>query len=206
MLSPDHIDHPYPTEEEKARIMRHCGIEMKQLTNWFVNNRKRIWKPKLEEMKKRQDENGVVVSIEEEEVKSKKLCVKIAKTHSGVKAANSKKLKVKVPGSGSTGIITSSALIKYRTSTVSPTQMGDASVYSEAMPPLPPPVAAATVTPLVDPMIISSFTNEEIAAAPMLPMPGVSDQGGAGFCVMPHSCNLMDPLTNKMVSSESTHL
>jgi len=48
MMSPDHIAHPYPTEQEKALIMEDTGIELKQLTNWFVNNRKRYWKPRVE--------------------------------------------------------------------------------------------------------------------------------------------------------------
>jgi len=48
MMSPEHIAHPYPTEQEKAQIMMDTGIEMKQLTNWFVNNRKRYWKPRVE--------------------------------------------------------------------------------------------------------------------------------------------------------------
>lgn len=48
MMSPEHIAHPYPTEPEKAKIMADTGIEMKQLTNWFVNNRKRYWKPRVE--------------------------------------------------------------------------------------------------------------------------------------------------------------
>jgi len=48
MMSPEHIAHPYPTEQEKARIMADTGIELKQLTNWFVNNRKRFWKPRVE--------------------------------------------------------------------------------------------------------------------------------------------------------------
>ena len=48
MMSPEHIAHPYPTEKEKAQIMADTGIELKQLTNWFVNNRKRYWKPRVE--------------------------------------------------------------------------------------------------------------------------------------------------------------
>ena len=77
MLSPDHIDHPYPTEEEKAELMRHCGIDIKQLTNWFVNNRKRIWKPKLEELKKRQTSGGAVVSETEQVAKKRKTVNKL---------------------------------------------------------------------------------------------------------------------------------
>jgi Homeobox KN domain len=48
MMSPEHIAHPYPTDLEKAQIMADTGIELKQLTNWFVNNRKRFWKPRVE--------------------------------------------------------------------------------------------------------------------------------------------------------------
>ena len=54
MMSPEHVDHPYPTEDEKLRIMSETGIVLKQLTNWFVNNRKRFWKPKVEELRRRQ--------------------------------------------------------------------------------------------------------------------------------------------------------
>mmetsp|Transcript_2970 Transcript_2970/g.5894 ORF Transcript_2970/g.5894 Transcript_2970/m.5894 type:complete len:328 (-) Transcript_2970:296-1279(-) len=48
MMSEEHIHHPYPTEQEKVKIMQDTGIELKQLTNWFVNNRKRYWKPRVE--------------------------------------------------------------------------------------------------------------------------------------------------------------
>jgi len=53
MMSPEHIAHPYPTEQEKCQIMSDTGIELKQLTNWFVNNRKRYWKPRVEAQLKR---------------------------------------------------------------------------------------------------------------------------------------------------------
>ncbi|KAL3789620.1 hypothetical protein HJC23_003169 [Cyclotella cryptica] len=210
MLSPDHIDHPYPTEEEKARIMRHCGIEMKQLTNWFVNNRKRIWKPKLEELKKRRGEDGTVVPIESEEdqpsssatldAKRKQpgvLSPKTAKSFSGVKVANTNK-KQRFKGKG---LVNNPLVDKDVSSTCSPSEDGECDLsVSDLMPPLPPPhapSASATVTPLVDPMIISAFSSDDIINAPLLPMAG----GGAdmqGLGIMPHSCNLVDPLTNKM--------
>ena len=47
MMSPEHIAHPYPTEQEKRDIMAETGINQKQLTNWFVNNRKRFWRPRV---------------------------------------------------------------------------------------------------------------------------------------------------------------
>lgn len=34
MMSPEHIAHPYPTEQEKVQMMADTGIELKQLTNW----------------------------------------------------------------------------------------------------------------------------------------------------------------------------
>jgi hypothetical protein len=61
LLSPAHIEHPYPTEEQKIKIMEETGIEIKQLTNWFVNNRKRYWKPKVEEYKRRSSETKLTV-------------------------------------------------------------------------------------------------------------------------------------------------
>ena len=54
MMSPEHVAHPYPTEKEKSQIMADTGIELKQLTNWFVNNRKRYWKPRVEARLKQQ--------------------------------------------------------------------------------------------------------------------------------------------------------
>ena len=63
MMSPDHIAHPYPTEKEKAEIMAATGIELKQLTNWFVNNRKRFWKPRVEARLQQQLQAQKAVSL-----------------------------------------------------------------------------------------------------------------------------------------------
>ncbi|KAL7544790.1 hypothetical protein ACHAWF_008150 [Thalassiosira exigua] len=66
MMHPDHIEHPYPTEDEKRRILRETGIELKQLTNWFVNNRKRYWKPKVEELRRKcERESGGALSLQD---------------------------------------------------------------------------------------------------------------------------------------------
>lgn len=51
MLSPEHIQNPYPTPQEKLQIMADTGIDKKQLICWFSNNRKRIWKVKIQELK-----------------------------------------------------------------------------------------------------------------------------------------------------------
>jgi hypothetical protein len=44
MMSSEHVANPYPTDEEKAQIMEATGIGLKQLSTWFMNNRKRYWR------------------------------------------------------------------------------------------------------------------------------------------------------------------
>lgn len=48
VLSPAHFENPFPTEEEKTEIIAATGIEKKQLSCWFSNNRKRFWKPRMD--------------------------------------------------------------------------------------------------------------------------------------------------------------
>lgn len=50
MMSPAHIDSPYPTEDDKEELMMATGLSKKQITCWFSNNRKRYWKPKMDSM------------------------------------------------------------------------------------------------------------------------------------------------------------
>ncbi|KAI3968735.1 hypothetical protein MKX01_028885 [Papaver californicum] len=40
-----HSRWPYPTEEEKMKLIEETGLDHKQITNWFINQRKRHWKP-----------------------------------------------------------------------------------------------------------------------------------------------------------------
>ena len=61
MMSPEHIENPYPSEDEKANIMNDTGIELKQLTTWFANNRKRYWKPKVDELRKKAKESSLTL-------------------------------------------------------------------------------------------------------------------------------------------------
>merc|ERR1719162_767491 len=42
MKTPEHIAHPYPTKQEKVKIMKDTGIELNQLTSWFSRIRKRF--------------------------------------------------------------------------------------------------------------------------------------------------------------------
>ena len=45
LLSPEHVDHPYPTDTEKAALAAEAGITPKQVSIWFTNARKRVWIP-----------------------------------------------------------------------------------------------------------------------------------------------------------------
>ncbi|XP_076919649.1 homeobox protein knotted-1-like 2 isoform X2 [Bidens hawaiensis] len=38
-----HARWPYPTEEDKARLVQETGLQLKQINNWFINQRKRNW-------------------------------------------------------------------------------------------------------------------------------------------------------------------
>ncbi|KAK8589187.1 hypothetical protein V6N13_088053 [Hibiscus sabdariffa] len=41
----NHYKWPYPTEEEKLKLSEITGLDQKQINNWFINQRKRHWKP-----------------------------------------------------------------------------------------------------------------------------------------------------------------
>nr|ASU87384.1 transcription factor class II KNOX2-3 [Huperzia selago] len=38
-----HSKWPYPSEEEKVKLVQETGLELKQINNWFINQRKRNW-------------------------------------------------------------------------------------------------------------------------------------------------------------------
>ncbi|TKY73518.1 Homeobox protein knotted- 6 [Spatholobus suberectus] len=44
-----HFKWPYPTEADKLTLAEWTGLDQKQVNNWFINQRKRHWKP-TEEM------------------------------------------------------------------------------------------------------------------------------------------------------------
>ncbi|RMD43361.1 hypothetical protein DV735_g1755, partial [Chaetothyriales sp. CBS 134920] len=37
----DHLDHPYPSEEEKQMFIAQTGLTLNQISNWFINARRR---------------------------------------------------------------------------------------------------------------------------------------------------------------------
>eukprot|EP00968_Pinguiococcus_pyrenoidosus_P002923 scaffold171_cov263-Pinguiococcus_pyrenoidosus.AAC.9 len=52
MTNPGHVHHPYPSEAEKIEMVRVTGLDLKQINNWFTNNRRRYWKPWAKNQKK----------------------------------------------------------------------------------------------------------------------------------------------------------
>ncbi|CAL9155299.1 unnamed protein product [Musa hybrid cultivar] len=38
-----HSKWPYPTEDDKAQLVEETGLQLKQINNWFINQRKRNW-------------------------------------------------------------------------------------------------------------------------------------------------------------------
>jgi len=50
----EHLFNPYPTEEEKKGLMRQTGLSMNQVSNWFINARRRILQPMLSTVRKQQ--------------------------------------------------------------------------------------------------------------------------------------------------------
>ncbi|XP_028769424.1 homeobox protein knotted-1-like 6 [Neltuma alba] len=40
-----HYKWPYPTESDKIALAKSTGLDHKQINNWFINQRKRHWKP-----------------------------------------------------------------------------------------------------------------------------------------------------------------
>ena len=47
LTAPEHVNHPYPSKEEKAALAAAAGITERQVSVWFTNTRKRIWRPHL---------------------------------------------------------------------------------------------------------------------------------------------------------------
>ena len=41
----DHLDFPYPTEDEKRELATNTDLSFDQVNNWFINSRARLWKP-----------------------------------------------------------------------------------------------------------------------------------------------------------------
>jgi len=55
----EHLFHPYPTEEEKSALSLQTGLTLSQISNWFINARRRILQPMLESVRQQQQMNGI---------------------------------------------------------------------------------------------------------------------------------------------------
>ncbi|KAF4123213.1 hypothetical protein GMORB2_6763 [Geosmithia morbida] len=69
-----HLSHPYPTEDEKQELMRVTKLQMNQISNWFINARRRqlptmISNARIEDGPALSDGEGVS-SYEDEEMES----------------------------------------------------------------------------------------------------------------------------------------
>lgn len=60
-----HFNDPYPTAQEKARLMQQCRMNDTQISNWFINSRVRIWKPCLNAVSQSQAATETVRQLEE---------------------------------------------------------------------------------------------------------------------------------------------
>lgn len=50
LLDDRHLGYPYPNEAERKQLAEQTGMSVRQILNWFVNARKRIWQPLLIEL------------------------------------------------------------------------------------------------------------------------------------------------------------
>lgn len=41
----DHKENPYPTDFQKDELVKITGLQRSQVSNWFINARRRIWRP-----------------------------------------------------------------------------------------------------------------------------------------------------------------
>jgi len=44
----EHMHHPYPSEDEKSYLSSQTGLSVVQISNWFINARRRILQPMLQ--------------------------------------------------------------------------------------------------------------------------------------------------------------
>ncbi|KAF0975786.1 hypothetical protein FDP41_005113 [Naegleria fowleri] len=47
----DNFNHPYPSDAEKDALATETSLTLTQVNNWFINARRRIWKPLLQKLK-----------------------------------------------------------------------------------------------------------------------------------------------------------
>jgi hypothetical protein len=63
----DHLDHPYPSADQKEDLSKRTGLTYLQVSNWFTNTRKRVWAPSMRTLMQKGGENGTMEGDEGEE-------------------------------------------------------------------------------------------------------------------------------------------
>ncbi|KAI9317939.1 Homeodomain-like protein, partial [Dichotomocladium elegans] len=58
-----HKKHPYPTEDEKLALARQTNLTLNQISNWFINARRRILQPMLQ----KEQQERILGQLHEEE-------------------------------------------------------------------------------------------------------------------------------------------
>lgn len=56
-----HKKHPYPTEEEKASLAAETNLNLNQISNWFINARRRILQPMLEQEEEEKNDLDIIM-------------------------------------------------------------------------------------------------------------------------------------------------
>jgi hypothetical protein len=59
-----HFDHPYPSDVDKEDLMKETNLSMTQVNNWFINARRRIWKPQKDQKEGKPEKEKVIVPAE----------------------------------------------------------------------------------------------------------------------------------------------
>mmetsp|Transcript_22285 Transcript_22285/g.29146 ORF Transcript_22285/g.29146 Transcript_22285/m.29146 type:complete len:305 (-) Transcript_22285:32-946(-) len=55
--------HPYPTDEEKEKLAKDCGISVKRVNHWYINARVRIWRPITNEAARKAASTGSTSAV-----------------------------------------------------------------------------------------------------------------------------------------------
>ncbi|KIW15966.1 hypothetical protein PV08_06016 [Exophiala spinifera] len=63
----DHLEHPYPTEDEKQVLVARTNLSMNQISNWFINARRRQL-PALRHARER-EQNAAAAAYEQDQLR-----------------------------------------------------------------------------------------------------------------------------------------